>query len=192
MMQAVKQLFGQVRGVVASAIVRGITDTGAAQTATLQTHDVAVRANVEVYQAFGFSSVAPANGAYSLVFAVGNDVSNLVALPPANPYARMGGLLAGESAMYGADGTRVRIRQGGAVEIWAKHVTIYSNDTTIDAPNGVTINGNVQVNGNLTTTGNLADSHGSLDRLRGHYDSHTHVSSTSGTPTSTTSAVDSE
>ncbi len=172
-MHLVRQLFGQVRGGVASAIVQSIDDTGAAQKMTVKTHDGATRADVEVHQPFGFSSVAPANGAFRILYAVGNDVSNLVGLPPANPYARMGGLAAGESVMYGSDGTRVHVRNGGIVEVWAAHVNVHSNDTTITAPNGVTIIGNLNVQGNLTTTGTLSDSHGSLDRLRGHYNAHT-------------------
>ncbi|OYV32828.1 MAG: hypothetical protein B7Z80_25790 [Rhodospirillales bacterium 20-64-7] len=201
MLTLLRSIAGNVRNALASGIVSNINDSGAAQTITVQTHGGTTRAQVEVHQQFGFSSVAPANGAYSLVYAVGNDVGNLIALPPANPYARFGGMKAGESVMYGSDGSRVRIKNGGIVEIWGgTQVNIYTKDmtvnasdvVTVNAANGVIINGNVQVNGNLTTSGTLSDSHGSLDRLRGHYDAHTHFSSTAGSPTSITSAIDSE
>ncbi len=41
--------------------------------------------------------------------------------------------------------------------------------------------GTVQVQGDLHVAGDVYDSHGSLDRLRQHYDAHTHTDSRGGT-----------
>jgi uncharacterized protein involved in type VI secretion and phage assembly len=54
-------------------------------------------------------------------------------------------------------------------------------------------NGTVQVNGDLHVNGDVYDRHGSLDRLRGNYDAHTHGGvETGGGNTSTTSNPDPE
>lgn len=44
--------------------------------------------------------------------------------------------------------------------------------------------GTVQIGGDLHVSGNVYDSEGSLSRLRGHYDAHTHIDSRGGVTTS--------
>lgn len=175
MFDMLARLIGNTRNMIALGIVNSVNDTGAAQTVNVTTGDGVSRADVEVLLPFGFSAMPVLDGAICLVFSLGADPSNMMALPIGNPSARLGGLQAGEAALYGGDASRVHIRQGGVVEIWGgASVTVNTKSCTINAPNGTTINGNVTVDGNLTTTGNLADSHGTLDRLRGHYNGHTH------------------
>ncbi len=170
-----RDLWGGLRGAVAYGVVTSVDDTGGAQTANVTTGTGVNRANVEVAQAFGFSSVPPADGAVGVLFEIGGDPGNLLVMPLGNPSTRFGNLAPGEAVMYAADGTRVHLRQGGAVEIWGgTSVTVNTKTCTINAPNGCAINGNVTITGNLTTTGDVADSHGTLDRLRGHYNGHTH------------------
>jgi len=54
-------------------------------------------------------------------------------------------------------------------------------------------NGTVQVNGDLHVNGDVYDRHGSLDRLRGNYDAHTHGGvNPGGGSTATTSNPDPE
>ena len=54
-------------------------------------------------------------------------------------------------------------------------------------------NGTVQVNGDLHVNGDVYDRHGSLDRLRGNYDAHTHGGvNLGGGSTATTSNPDPE
>ena len=176
---------GSMRALAANGVLTGADDTGAAQTVTLQTHDGAIRAEVEVAQPWGFSSMAPADGAVTVLLEIGGDPGNPIALPAANPYRRFGGLGAGETVMYGDDGSRVHIRAGGVIEIWGgASVTVNTQACAINAPNGCTITGNVKVTGSLTTTGDLSDSHGSLNRLRGNYDAHGHPSLGGGAPPS--------
>jgi phage baseplate assembly protein gpV len=53
--------------------------------------------------------------------------------------------------------------------------------------------GGVFVKGNLVVDGDVSDAHGSLDRLRGNYDSHKHPGVTAGSSlTATTDHVDAE
>jgi hypothetical protein len=43
--------------------------------------------------------------------------------------------------------------------------------------------GTIQMHGDLHVTGDVYDRQGSLSRLRGHYDAHTHTDSRGGTTT---------
>ena len=53
--------------------------------------------------------------------------------------------------------------------------------------------GTLKIDGNLTANGDVSDRHGSLDRLRGNYDAHTHPGIVPGiSNTGTTSAPDPE
>jgi phage baseplate assembly protein V len=152
----VKGIIGAQRNAVAYGVVSAVDDTGQVQTANVSTGTGVNRAEVEVLSQFGFSSVPPADGVVGLVVAIGGDPANLVVLPLANPSARFGGLLTGESVMYAADGSRVHIREGGIVDIWGgTQVNVHTKNCTITAPNGCLVNGDTTVEGNATTTGNL-------------------------------------
>lgn len=156
-------------------LIQSVDDTQGAQTALLKTHDGVTRADVEVMQPFGFASNPPGDGAIAVMIAIGGDAGQFVALPGANPSNRMGGLAKGEVAVYTADGSRVHLKQGGAIEIHAGNaVTILVPAMTVTAPSGVTINGPLHVTGPVTCDADVSDSHGSLNRLRGHYDAHQH------------------
>lgn len=127
-------IYRQIRGLAAMGIVNAADDSGEVQTVTVTTADGAVRADVEVMQIFGFASMPPAAGAICLLLAVGADPATLRALPIACPAARFGALAPGDACIYAPDGSRVHIRQNGAIEIWA------GSTLTINAPN-VAING---------------------------------------------------
>lgn len=151
-------------------LVQSVNDAASAQTATVQTHDGVVRANVEIHQPFGFASSPPIDGAIMLVIAVGGDAGQFVGLPAANPSARMG-VAAGEACVYAADGTRIHCRAGGIIEIWAGNaLTIHAPAVAIDAPNGVSINatagavinGPLHVTGAITCESTIDDATGSV------------------------------
>ena len=136
------EIYGAMRGIAGLGLVLAVDDSGAAQTMTVQCADGVVRDQVEVMQWFGFASMPPAEGVICMVFAVGGDPANLRALPVACPAARMGNLSAGDAAVYAQDGTRIHVKSGGDVEIWAKTCTIH-------APAGGTLDGNFTVTGTL-------------------------------------------
>jgi phage gp45-like len=177
-------MLGNIRNAIGFGIVASVDDTGQAQTANVKTADGAGRADVEVVEPFGFSSVPPPDGIIATVIEIGGDPGNLVLLPLGNAWARFGAKSAGETVVYGADGSRVHIRVGGIVDIWGgAQVNIHSKNVTINAPLGCAVIGNVEITGDLTVSGNVSDAHGSLDRLRGHYNAHGHPpSSTPPTP----------
>jgi phage baseplate assembly protein V len=166
------------RAMLRKGVVQSIDDTGEVQTVTVQTSTGATYSGIEVIQLFGSANLPPTDGAIAYLFCVAGDPANMVALL-ANPSARFGGLAPGEQVMYGADGSRVAIRQGGTIEILGgNQVTIAAPDAnitatgtvTVAAPsviiNGVTvtasgitlgvattIDGNLTVNGNIHATG---------------------------------------
>ena len=100
-------------------IVESINDGGQAQSATVGSHDGFTRADVEVMQPFGFASLPPGDGALGVMLSVGGDAAQFILLPLCCPAVRFGNLLNGESVQYGADGSRVHIRQGGTIEATA-------------------------------------------------------------------------
>ena len=168
------------------ALVLAADDTGQVQTARIQTGDGAIQDAVEVAQPFGFASLPPGDGAITHVLVLGGDPANLAALPLGCPAVRFGALAQGEAVIYGADGTRVAVRQGGTVQVWAATLVVVESGTvnvqasgavTISAGGGVTIDANVQVNGSIVASGDITDqngAHGSLGLLRTAYDTHDH------------------
>jgi phage gp45-like len=128
------------RAMIQLAEVQSINDTGQAQTATVTTSNGSTYADVEVVQIYGSSSVAPADGALAMLFAVGGDPANLRAIVY-NPSVRMGKLAEGEQAIFTPDGTRVHAAAGGIVNIVAgNQVNITAPAVTVTAKNSVTIN----------------------------------------------------
>ncbi len=183
MLKHLMSIVGNLRSALNYAVVQNVDDTGGAQMLTVKTGDGVQRAQVEVMQPFGFGSVPPADGAVTVVMELGADPGNLVAFSVANPSTRFGKLAPGEAVLYAADGSRVHIRQGGVMEVWCKQLVANVTTAVVSATDGVTINGNVAINGNLTATGDVSDGHGSLDRLRGHYDAHEHTNNGASPPT---------
>jgi phage baseplate assembly protein V len=151
------------RAMLRKGVVLSIDDTGEAQTATVQTSTGAIHSDIEIIQLFGSANLPPVDGAIAYLFSIGGDPANMVALL-ANPSTRFGALTAGEQVIYGADGSRVAIRQGGTIEI------LGGSQVTIDAPAAnITATGNVTiaaggtitlgavsyVSGDLHVTGNI-------------------------------------
>lgn len=106
----------QIRGIVSRAVVRQTDDGAESQTAGLAIHHGVDRQDVEVLQPFGLASRPPA-GSLAIVFAVGGDQGDLVALPAGAPQVRLGELQEGEVALYVADGSRVHVKADGTIEI---------------------------------------------------------------------------
>ena len=128
------------------------------------------------------SSSAPV-GATCILLAIGGDPANLRAFIK-SPQTRFGGLARGESVLYGADGSRVAIRQGGTVEILtATLVRIKVPNVTVDL--GGT--GTLTLLGTLMVSGDISDQngvHGTLNLLRTDHNGHEHPvpDGTSGLP----------
>lgn len=167
-----------LRNLIRMGIVQAVDDSGQAQSALVQTNDGATHAAVEVQQPFGFASLPPADGALAVVLAIGGDPGQLVVLPLGNPSSRFGALLHGEVAIYGSDGTRVHIRQGGTVEVHAAAQVIVNAPTLV--VQGLTggADAQVTVRGDMLVTGDISDRdglHGTVANLRDDYNAHDHM-----------------
>lgn len=152
---------------IRKGVVIAIDDTGPAQMVTVQTSAGAVH-TAEVIQPFGHATVPPINGCEAVVFGVGGDPANMVALL-INPARRFGNMAIGESVLYGRGGSRVAIRNGGTIEVLgfaavttdAPLVSVTAaTSVTITAPaialdGAVTVTGSVSVTGAITTTGTI-------------------------------------
>jgi phage baseplate assembly protein V len=172
-----EEIIGDLRGIAVQGVVLAVHDAGQVQTIDVQTHDGVIRTGIEVMQAAGFASKPAANGALVLLLAVGADPGNMVALPIGSPATRFGNLADGESVIYGADGARVAIRNGGVIEILAgAEVIIKVPNVTVTATAGVIITGNVTITGNLTVSGSVSDTNGSMQEMRDDYNHHHHAS----------------
>ena len=96
-----------------------------------------------------------------------NDGAQIPKAPATNgtggtPSTALVPLTQGETLIYGTDGTV--IRYGGAAGMYFK-------------PGG----GTLMVDGNVACNGDVFDRHGSLDRLRVHYNAHRHADPQGGT-----------
>lgn len=146
-----------LRVLVTRGIVIRVDDTGVVQIMDVQTHDGVLRGEVEVHQPFGLASSPPENGAVTVLFANGGDPSDMIALPASSPAARLGGLLRGETAIYGSDGTRVHIKRGGKIQVLAAtEVDITAPTCKITASSGITLTGDVSITGSLSVGGSAS------------------------------------
>ena len=159
----------ELRGTMMRGLVQSVNDTGETQTVTVVTHDGMVRSDIEVWQPFGHATYF-GEGSVVMLWAVGADPGDLVATAPMVPGARYGNLAPGESVLYGADGSRCAIRQGGTIDVFAATlVNVLSPTVNITASAGVNILGNVNVVGTVSVTDDVvAGSEGSGVSLLNH------------------------
>ncbi|MDI4664721.1 phage baseplate assembly protein [Xanthobacter autotrophicus] len=116
-----------IRGLVTRGRVTASNDNSEAQTVNVTQWKDVEHADVEVLQTFGLASRAPRNGLVVL-FAVGGDQGDLVALPVGQPGVRLGNLDEGEAALYCIDGSRVHIKADGTVEIVTSNKVVCKKD----------------------------------------------------------------
>jgi phage baseplate assembly protein gpV len=94
-----------------------------------------------------------------------------------------------------APGELALVHQSGACFRLCADGSIYAKGTTFNIDGGLNVHGPITGSGTISTTGristtsNIADGVGSLARLRGNYDAHTHTDPQGGT-VGTTSNVD--
>lgn len=122
---------GHIEGVILN-----VYDAGQVQTVDVQAYDGVTYAGIEVWQPFGHASSAPV-GATCILLAMGGDPANLRAFVK-SPQTRFGGLARGESVLYGSDGSRVAVRQGGTIEVLgATAVRMVVGSATLELAGGV-------------------------------------------------------
>jgi len=158
-----------LRGQALRAVVHRVDDGGGLQALDVETHEGVVRSGVEVLHPYGVASAPPA-GALCVVLAIGGDQGDLVALPAASPAGRLGGLGAGEVALYDDAGNRVHLAAGGTIHIMAAtavRVVVGGAELRVNAAG-------VHITGDLFVSGQVSDANGSMQEMRGRYNQHTH------------------
>jgi len=156
------EIENRLRGLVVRAKPLAIDDSGESQTASIRTHNGVDRDDVEILQPFGVSSMPPA-GSVMIVMAVAGDQGDLVGLPVGSPGARMGGLKAGESVLYGAAGQRVHCKADGSVDVLsASNVKVKGQNVTLEGEtltakaSGITLDGPTVIKGDLSVEGSVS------------------------------------
>ena len=199
MTQRMSETIMEARAAIVRGLVVSVDDSGPMQTVTVQTANGMTRSGIEVWQFAGLATAPVVAGSAVLLFAVGGDPGDMIALPPITPATRFGALAPGETTLYNsADGSRISFRSGGVCElraytsIWVDSdaVTVQAagavnvvagTGATIQAPNvsvaasAIQLGGSTTVTGDLSVAGTISDSLRSLAADRALYDAHTHT-----------------
>lgn len=169
-------LFDKARMLAGRALLKLVDDSRKCQELQLQLLSDEVRSNAERFQDYGFTS-HPLPGAEAIALFIGGDRSHPVVIAVEDRRYRKKDLAEGEVAMYTDEGDYVLFKRGRIIEIKA------GTEVKVDAPLA-TFTGNVQVNGNITCSGNVSDASGSMQEMRGVYNTHKHTGVTTGGGTS--------
>ena len=176
-MKGLAALGNALRLTISRAVVRLVADDKRLQELQVSLLADEARAIVERFQQYGFTSV-PLEGAEAIAVAVGGVRGHMVVLAVDDRRYRPRDLQPGETCQYNQHGDRVHVRADGTIEVVAR-TKVY-----VDAPE-TECTGNLHVGGHITCDGNVSDLLGSMQEMRGFYNSHVHGSSPPPTPTMT-------
>ncbi len=147
-------LKNKVQLMIGRAIIAAATESG-----QIQENQVKVLAGesfdgVRRFQDFGFTSMPP-EGTEAVVLALGGNRENLIIVATDHRAYRTLGLLPGESAMYTDDGTVMKFKKGGFVEL------VSATKVTVTCPlteyiGNMTISGTLGVAGATTLSATLS------------------------------------
>lgn len=160
----------KTRTMIRRVVIKNFDDSGQTQTASVETAENIVHDKVEILQPYGFATNPPEDGALGIALSVGGDEGDQVILPVSNPANRMGGLAAGDSALYNAGGDQVILRADGTLEIKV------GGNATLEIPSGITIKtSKMLVDAEmLECTGDIKDKNGTMQSMRDQYNGHGH------------------
>ncbi len=175
-------LGNKLRLMVARGIVKLIKDSAKIQELQVQLLEGEVRGQGERFQNYGFTS-HPKPGAEAIVVMVGGDRSHPVILVVDDRRYRLKNMNEGEVAIYTDEGDYIWIKRNGNIAVKA------STQVNVECPS-VNMTGNLNVEGNITCDNNVSDENGSMNEMRGVYNTHKHTGiqtggGTSGNPNAT-------
>ncbi len=188
-------LRARVANLVARAVVQLVSDAQGLQVVQLGVLADETRDGLERFQEYGFSSV-PFAGAEAVVLFVGGRRDHGLVVAVDDRRYRKRNLEPGESAIYTDEGDYVVLKRGRIVEVKAGTklrvdaplAEITGNVTiagTLDVTGAVTARATVAVTAGVTAasvaaSGAVSDGAGSMDSMRGTYNSHTHPENGTG------------
>lgn len=142
-----RPLWQRMALMVGRAVLRLVDDGPGIQSVQVELLADEVRAEVERFQEYGFTSV-PFPGAEVAAVAVGGSRDHLIVVAVDDRRYRMKGLQAGEVAIYTDEGDFVHLKRGGVIAVHA------GTRLEIDAPL-TTLTGNLHVDGSVTVDGSI-------------------------------------
>ncbi|HEY9200774.1 MAG TPA: phage baseplate assembly protein V [Gammaproteobacteria bacterium] len=150
----------RITNLLARGVVRLVDASTFMQSIQLSVLSGELLDNVEHFEPYGFTA-HPHAGAEALVASLGGNRSHAVVISIADRQFRLRELAPGEVALYTDEGDSIVLRRGNNIEL---------NATT-----QVTINSPVaHFSGNITADGDISDANGSMQDMRGTYNTHTH------------------
>jgi len=160
---------GKTRGAIRRVVIRNVNDNGMTQTASAEVAAGIWRDNVEVMGMYGISSSVPEDGALAIMLSVGGDEGDPVLLPVGNPSTRMGGLKAGDVALYTKGGDKIVLMADGTLDIniGGEAVLVIPGGMMIETPT-------VHITGDLEVDGEVRDHTGTMQKMRDQYNAHGH------------------
>lgn len=202
----IEPLKRKVTMMVGRAVIMAIKDDGPLQTMQLTLNRDEVRDDIARVQEYGFTSY-PKPGAEAFVAFLGGNRDHGVVIGVDDRRYRLKSLAEGEVALYTDEGDKIHFKRGNKIEITTSELTINAQTkVSVTAPTAeiisstgvtvttplMTVSGLIQcagINGagGTPVSGQVADSSGTMDEMRGVYNSHTHHEN-NGTPTANTNA----
>lgn len=160
-----KSTADKIRGMARRVVLKNINDDGETQTASVEIAPGIWRDKVEILQPYGLATSVPEDGALALAIAVGGNEDDLIIMPVANPSTRLGGLNAGETALYNRHGDGILIGDDGNINVKAGASVTFTVQgiKVVISGSGVDITG-----GNVTHNGkNIGATHVHIDVVPG-------------------------
>ena len=151
---AIRPLRNRVYSMIKRAVIESVNDAGGIQLVKLNLLAGEARDGIERFQNFGFSSNPPSS-AECVAAAIGGNNDHLIVMVADDRSSRPKNLQSGETIVYTNDGTFIKLKKGGKIEILtATEVKISSGNTIIT--------GDLKVQGKVEVTGDI-DSQGKID-----------------------------
>jgi phage baseplate assembly protein V len=162
--RAVHPLHVRVRNLVSRAVVKLVDDSTKMQLLQVGLLADEVREEVEHFQEYGFTSVAP-DGAEGVAIFAGGSRDHGVILAVGDRRVRLKGLQKGEVAVYNREGAKVVMKANGDIEATPKSGQKFKVVGDVDVQGKITASGNIDSNGTVTGS---TDCVGGGKSLKGH------------------------
>lgn len=169
----VEPVLNRVKVLAQRSVVDSSDDSSKAMTLSLRVLSGDSLRDVESLGHYGLTS-RPPSGGEAVVLCLGGMRDHPIAIAHEDRRDRPTALLLeGEAMLYSKGGARIHVKADGSV--------------VIDAPAGVTVNGDLSVDGDVVATGDVEDAGGTVQDFRDAYNAHTHAETgtTTSTPTPT-------
>lgn len=160
--------FTRAMNTFARGIVRLVFDGLRAQEVQASLTDGETHEDLQRLQPYGFHSSPPVGTECLAVFIGGNRDHGLV-VGEVFRAASARNLASGEVLVFNAlTGATARLKADGSIDVTP------APGQSVNVLGPLAIAGNVTVTGSLTASGNVSDVNGSMQEMRGYYNTHTH------------------